>query len=169
MNPQTLDEKLCFSTTPIHNHTGKVIGTGFYLNVPISVGSAQARIYLDSAKHVFEDGDQFTYCMRIKDKMNFKLEQHTFGKENLLAEPEGLDLVALDITETFVLYQQQKVEIWSLTVPITLINDNRELLETFPAVNLIMMYGYPTGLYDKSNMFSFNSHWLYCFSPSFRL
>lgn len=145
--PDTPDERLCFSTTPILQlDSSKVLGTGFFFRKNVNE-KKHYKVFLITAKHVLEESDKFSYFLRTTDNV---LKAFSFAQNVIIQAPNDADVAGVDITSEVVSLGEQ---FRNVLVPSDLIKDNETLLKEYPALNPVMLYGYPTGLFDDVTYF----------------
>ncbi len=149
MKPTTITEKLLFST--IRLQTSKGIGTGFYFLFELEDNKKVPAFVTN--KHVINTPDG-----TVSFSLHFA-ENGQPSKDVITITYEGKWIFhdKYDLAFTFVnpLFEQIKREYSKdvFIIPLTedLIWDN-EKLETLSAVENVLMYGYPIGLYDEKNV-----------------
>ena len=145
--PETLDgtdERLAFSTTPIR-YADEIYGTGFFLQ------PTGGPIFVVTCGHVMTEiieahpsQDMFSYELRLR---NGEVRQQKFGISDILMHQDGqqqVDLVAIRVPGTGL-----GLKICRLNLG--MIADDLSLKATRFMMETVMMFGYPTGLYDVTN------------------
>jgi len=147
--PTTTTEKLLFST--IRLQTSQGVGTGFYFLFELD-DNKKVPVFITN-KHVINT---------LNGKVSFSLHFAKNGQPSkdvitLTYESEWIFHDKYDLAFTFAnpLFEQIKRKFGKdvFVIPLTedLIGDN-ERLESLTAVENVLMYGYPIGLYDERNV-----------------
>jgi len=149
MKPTTITEKLLFST--IRLQTSQGVGTGFYFLFELD-DNKKIPVFITN-KHVINTSNE---------KVSFSLHFAKNGQPSkdviiLTYESEWIFHDRYDLAFTFAnpLIEQIKRKLGKdvFVIPLTedLILDNKRL-ESLTAVENVLMYGYPIGLYDERNV-----------------
>ncbi|MHA1252866.1 MAG: S1 family peptidase [Candidatus Helarchaeota archaeon] len=149
MKPTTITEKLLFST--IRLQTSQGVGTGFYFLFELD-NNKKVPVFITN-KHVISKSNE-----KVSFSLHFaKNDQPLKDVITVAFEIEWIFHNKYDLAFTFAnpLLKQIKQTFGKdvFVIPLTedLIWDN-ERLKSLTAVENVLMYGYPIGLYDKENV-----------------
>jgi len=148
MKPTTTTEKLLFST--IRLQTSQGVGTGFYFLFELD-NNKKVPVFITN-RHVINTSNEVSFSLRFAENSQTSKDVIT-----LIYESEWIFHNKYDLAFTFAnpLFEQIKRKFGKnvFVIPLTedLIWDN-ERLESLTAVENVLMYGYPIGLYDESNV-----------------
>jgi len=147
IKPETISEKLLFSTIMIQTSQG--IGTGFYFLFEID--DAKVPVFITN-KHVIYDANEVTFSLHFAEK-----EQPSREVIIVTYESNWISHDKYDLAFTFAnpLFEQIKRKYGKDIFLIPLTENliwNSEKLENLSAVENVLMYGYPIGLYDEKNV-----------------
>lgn len=127
------------STTPIWDaNSDNVLGTGFFYRIE----NDPPKVYLVSAKHVFEEGD-FHFCIRHNVDPIIRRLQVPRDRLRVPRRVE-VDLAAVDVTDILSPAVNEGT-LRSSFIDFKMIATNDVLENTLTAVVPVMMFGYPTG------------------------
>jgi len=147
IKPETITERLLFST--IRLQTSKGVGTGFYFLLEID--DMKVPVFITN-RHVIDDINEVTFSLHFAEKEHPSREVITITYESNWIPHNKYDLA---FTFAGPLFEQIKREysrdIFLIPLTENLIWNN-EKLKNLSAVEDVLMYGYPIGLYDEKNV-----------------
>lgn len=148
IKPETITEQLLFST--IRLQTSHVIGTGFYFIFEID-NTKMIPVFITN-KHVIENLDEVTFSLHFAEEGHPSQEVVTITYKSNWIPHDKYDL-AFTFANPLFEHIKGKLRKDIFLIPLTenLIWDN-EKLENLSAVEDVLMYGYPIGLYDEKNV-----------------
>lgn len=149
IKPTKITEKLLFSTIRLQTPQG--IGTGFYFLFEIDENK-KVPVFITN-KHVINNSNEVTFSLHFaKDKQPSR-EVITI---TYISDWIYHDKYDLAFTFASPLFEQIKREhnkdIFMIPLTENLIWDNEKLERSLSAVENVLMYGYPIGLYDEKNV-----------------
>ncbi len=148
IKPKIISERLLFST--IRLQTSQAVGTGFYFLFEID-NTKRVPVFITN-KHVVDGLNKVTFSLHFAEKEQPLREVITVTYESNWISHDKYDLA---FTFANPLFEQIKRKYGKDIFLIPLIENliwNNEELENLSAVENVLMYGYPIGLYDKKNV-----------------
>ena len=148
IKPKTISEQSLFST--IRLRTSQGVGTGFFFLFELD-NNKKVPVFITN-KHVIDDVNKVTFHLHFAEK-----EQPSGGGVIVTYESNWIAHDKYDLAFTLAnpLFKKIKRKFGKdvFVIPLTenLIWDN-EKLESLTAVENVLMYGYPIGMYDERNV-----------------
>lgn len=157
IKPQTLAEQLLFSTARIEAHSddGRMsVGTGFFFKVKPATRPDLQLTLLITNKHVVAGHQSFRTVLHTEDangnpagKKEIRIST-TLGTGWIGHDDPKIDLCALSLENLFAAMAPNKIFYRSIE-PENMLLD--EKLADLDAIEDVVMYGYPNGLWDEPN------------------
>lgn len=132
--------------------------TSFLYAYNLKKGCTTFNIAMITNRHVVENAKYIRYKFNINNEYNEiipgKTIQITFDEKqikNFVFHPSGMDLAALDITDIFIDYKDNKSINLNLTpiTPIQIPDENE--WKSLNSIEEVIMIGYPKGIWDHIN------------------